>query len=603
MASVFLRTTRESAFLSLQLLCRTHGGYGNCGSPSSQFATVVWFLSPCEPRPAAESNVAKSKLFSIEERDLWNRSREGLSGVGGPGWRSRGGNWDAAENRKAGLIARGFSSKAGRSAPKKTRESVSGKAAEGMKPPTGDDSGVRESGEKKSSAKSRQRSSAVTRTSVSFDALEVLGSSDDQKGSGRIGALDVRVGWLTEKLGLKREQVLTLAKQFPSILDPSVSLDTAFLDAFSKKAFSGDFLEKNDFGSKEIFDRFRDLEGLSRFLEENLSITRSALAKFVSHSPKTKRSLPLLKKEDLERVVVFFKELELTRDQIGRILFSQYHVIGLSFEKRLKPVVNYLLRAGISKEGVGSMVRRHPQMLMLKVKDSIEPRFEWFRKLGLSDVDVLRVVRAAPELLGCNLEKMITTKFEWLASDIGISHDAALGCLVRDPKMFECNLATLQNTVEMFRSWGVDDAGMRVLITKMPSVASRNREVLLEKFVFARDVLKKEPETIMESPRYFSSSFEGLILMRVAFLQRLGWDPVKYSLNYLVRSKHVFNKQFSEKVVEEFETEWCDLSKKEMLKSITRHQQSGKQRLDVSKTDKKPPPQRKVRVPEASSSL
>ena len=109
------------------------------------------------------------------------------------------------------------------------------------------------------------------------------------------------------------------------------------------------------------------------YLLRNVSFCSLALRKI--RGPQTKR----------DQLVVYFKELGLTENDVDEIIETFPQVLGYSLEDNIKPKVEYFVtELSLSKKDIGEIIKTHPQVLGYSLEDNIKPKVELLKRMGVA---------------------------------------------------------------------------------------------------------------------------------------------------------------------------------------------------------------------------
>ncbi|KAJ0039864.1 hypothetical protein Pint_26819 [Pistacia integerrima] len=145
----------------------------------------------------------------------------------------------------------------------------------------------------------------------------------------------------------------------------------------------------------------------------------------------------------IKPLVEFLLDLGVAKSDIPKILVQRPHLCGHSISgllslsrQKVQAVVNFLLELGLSGDSIGKVLTRYPRTVSYNVEDNLRPTAKYFKSLG---VNVAIVVHRCPASLWLSIEGNLkpVTKFfyerRFSVEDIGTM-------LVKFPQYFSYSL-------------------------------------------------------------------------------------------------------------------------------------------------------------------
>ncbi|GMH45599.1 hypothetical protein BSKO_13556 [Bryopsis sp. KO-2023] len=345
-------------------------------------------------------------------------------------------------------------------------------------------------------------------------------------------ALERKLEWLEEVLGLSRREVVKVVRTFPRYLqDSTYQRITNFLSDFSDENHYRDDVARMVVDTPKVLGLHRNFDELFGYCNRRFGYTKAQFMAGVMKHP------PLLKcdiRGSIEPKLDYFeKELRLTTAQILSILVT------------------------------------HPETFEVPVKEDIQPQIDNFFRIGLDWESARRVIGGAPLLLFRDFEETVERKIMWLEDRLNFRRYTAIQALVKHPRIFPSSLHTWEGTCDFFLWAGMNKIELRHFMRRCPKFLAHKPESLKAKYKFAREVLQRDWREILRSNRFFSYSLEDRIMFRTALMARKGKDITRPSFRDVFDPSNVtFGSRFRPGEVEAFSQTWQTMSFGEKLHSI-----------------------------------
>ena len=261
-----------------------------------------------------------------------------------------------------------------------------------------------------------------------------------------VGVLDERADWLTERLGLTKNEMKKIAQSRPSLL------------------------------------RSRPHENLAPkldYLQTRLLLDDASLRKIILACP---RVLDYSIKDNVEPKLDWLQQrLDLDDTAVGKMIQRNPALLSYSVEDNIEPKLEWLQqRLDLDEAKVSKMIQRLPAFFCYSVEDNLEPKLEWSRqRLGLKDAAAAEILRRCHSIFSQSVENM-EPKLEWLQQRLDLD-DAALSNMIQQfPTFFNCNVDTnLKPTLDFY----IDALGEKqalALVVDRPSLFSYSLEKRLK---------------------------------------------------------------------------------------------------------------------------
>ncbi|KAJ0039573.1 hypothetical protein Pint_26845 [Pistacia integerrima] len=184
-------------------------------------------------------------------------------------------------------------------------------------------------------------------------------------------------------------------------------------------------------------------------------------------------------------------DMGVDKKQWAKVIFRSPGLLSHSMQK-VQAVVNFLHELGLSGDSIGTVLTRFPRIVCYSVEDNLWPTAEYFKRLG---VNVAIVVHRFPAILCCSIEGhlKLVTKFFY---ERGFSVEEVSYMVSRFPNLYGLSLT----------------------------------ESLIPKWEFFLTIGYSKSE-LVKFPHYFGYSLEQRIRPRFALVKELG---LKIGLNFML---------------------------------------------------------------------
>ncbi|MBA0626634.1 hypothetical protein Godav_004267, partial [Gossypium davidsonii] len=135
-------------------------------------------------------------------------------------------------------------------------------------------------------------------------------------------------------------------------------------------------------------------------------------------------------------VVLFFEELGLDQETVGKLVSRCPEVFAANIDTTLKKKVELLAEFGISNDHLPRVIKKYPEVLVSDVNKTLLPRHEkisvvvtqsagyvnrinYLMEMGLSRREIALMIRRFPPLLGYSIKEVLKPKLNFLLNTIG----------------------------------------------------------------------------------------------------------------------------------------------------------------------------------------
>ncbi|MBA0662252.1 hypothetical protein Goklo_006416 [Gossypium klotzschianum] len=140
-----------------------------------------------------------------------------------------------------------------------------------------------------------------------------------------------------------------------------------------------------------------------------------------------------------EKVVLFFEELGLDQETVGKLVSRCPEVFAANIDTTLKKKVELLAEFGISNDHLPRVIKKYPEVLVSDVNKTLLPRscshekisvvvtqsagyvnrINYLMEMGLSRREIALMIRRFPPLLGYSIKEVLKPKLNFLLNTIG----------------------------------------------------------------------------------------------------------------------------------------------------------------------------------------
>lgn len=231
----------------------------------------------------------------------------------------------------------------------------------------------------------------------------------------------------------------------------------------------------------------------------------------------------------LRPLVEFLLELGVQKSDIPRILTSCPLLYGAKPSETLVRNMTVLEKLGMDSKMWAKVISKYPG-LVLRSRGKIDAAVEFLFQMGVSKANIGKVLKRYPNIICYNVENCLQPTAEYFES-LGI--DVA-GLLVRSPSSFGMSIETkLKPVTEFFLERGFSLGDIRTMVSRYGDMYCLSlAQNLIPKWNFFLTLNYPRLE-LVRVPFYFGSSLEKRIKPRIAVLKGCG---VSMSLREVVMS-------------------------------------------------------------------
>ncbi|KAG0615823.1 hypothetical protein M758_5G069600 [Ceratodon purpureus] len=225
---------------------------------------------------------------------------------------------------------------------------------------------------------------------------------------------------------------------------------------------------------------------------------------------------------NLDNMRVAFKYLAtlmVTRD-VPKLVKRYAEVLVLDPQRKMAPMVNYLITLGVAKERIGKVILRRPQLLGYTIL-GLQPTVQYLIELGVKPELLGKVISTAPQVLTLNVEEKLKPVVEFFRS-MGLNKERDIEMLlVRNAQILCCSIEkNLRPKFVYFKGLGLTEKSIANMIVLFPSMLGQSIEgSLAPKFNYLIHDMNRPVEEIVQFPQYFGYSLEKRIKPRHELLK------------------------------------------------------------------------------------
>ncbi|XP_039133428.1 transcription termination factor MTERF5, chloroplastic [Dioscorea cayenensis subsp. rotundata] len=248
----------------------------------------------------------------------------------------------------------------------------------------------------------------------------------------------------------------------------------------------------------------------------------------------------------IKPLVDFLLELGVPRPDIPAILYKRPQLCGISLSENLKPMMTYLEGLGIDKNQWAKVIYRFPALLTYS-RQKVKATIDYLHELGISDKNIGKILTRCPHIISYSVDDKLRPTAEYFDS-LGINVSSLI---IRCPQTFGLNIeASLKPVTEFFieRGYSIEEISTMVLRYGALYTFSIVDNLLPKwKYFLTMDYPRSE---LVKFPHYFGYSLEERIKPRYRRVKECG---VRLVLNQVLSySDTEFEKILKRKMVKQF---------------------------------------------------
>ena len=172
----------------------------------------------------------------------------------------------------------------------------------------------------------------------------------------------------------------------------------------------------------------------------------------------------------LQPLLQWLSDFGLTQGQVAKALYTFPPILGCSIEQNLKPTVQWFLDFGLTKKQVAKAVVTCPQILGCSIEQNLKPTVQWFLESGLTKRQVVRAVVTSPAILGYSIEQNLKPTVQWFL-DFGLAKEQVVKAVVTSPAILGYSIEqNLKPSVQWFLDLGLTKAQVVRAVVTFPQI-------------------------------------------------------------------------------------------------------------------------------------
>lgn len=317
-------------------------------------------------------------------------------------------------------------------------------------------------------------------------------------------------------VGLKRSDITGVLVRRPHVLSYSLTRIQYSVQCLLESGVLVDDLVPI---LKKVPELFSDLtqKNLDSKLEFLLKVGlgSGALGKAIARRPN-------ILNYNLDSMRVAFKYLTtlmVTRD-VSKIVKRYAEVLVLDPQRKMAPMVDYLISLGVRREKIGKVILRRPQLLGYTIP-GLQPTVQYLIELGVKPEFLGKVISTSPQVLTLNVEEKLKPVVEFFRS-MGLNKERDIEMLlIRNAQILCCSIEkNLRPKFIYFKGLGLTEKSIANMIVLFPSMLGQSIEgSLAPKFNYLIYEMNRPIEEIVHFPQYFGYSLEKRIKPRHEMLK------------------------------------------------------------------------------------
>ncbi|EDV40101.1 uncharacterized protein Dana_GF24125 [Drosophila ananassae] len=195
-------------------------------------------------------------------------------------------------------------------------------------------------------------------------------------------------------------------------------------------------------------------------------------------------------------------------------------VLGLDFEKNVKPHISFLVDQGVSPDNFGRMFTKNP-LLFKEDLDDLKTRVEYLKSKRFSDEARARILTQNPYWLMFSTRR-VDRRLGYFQKEFRLSgHDLRL-LATKEPNVITYNMEHLRKSVFTLKEeMGFSPKELSALIVRRPRLMMTPPDDLIERFSYIHQDMGLSHAQIVQCPELLASR-EFRLRERHEFLKLLG---------------------------------------------------------------------------------
>lgn len=268
----------------------------------------------------------------------------------------------------------------------------------------------------------------------------------------------------------------------------------------------------NNKGLKNVSDEEADENALSIGEAKKDYVPTFNLAAYVNKSPTLQQ----------------FIQLGVNLHSIERRKGLAKFVLGLEFEKDVKPYLYFLQDQGVSPDVFGEFITKNPLFFKIDL-DDLQTRVNYLESKNFTPDQRQRIFTRNPFWLMFSTRR-IDQRLGYFQKEFRLNGDDVRFLSSKQPRLITYNMEHIRKSSFCIREeMGFDQDELKCLLLNKPRLWMMDSDMLIERFAYAHQTMKLSHDMLIQFPEVLSSR-EFRLRQRHEFLVTLGraqYDPEK----------------------------------------------------------------------------
>lgn len=203
-------------------------------------------------------------------------------------------------------------------------------------------------------------------------------------------------------------------------------------------------------------------------------------------------------------------------------------VLGLEFEKDVKPYLYFLQDQGVSPDVFGEFITKNPLFFKIDL-DDLQTRVNYLESKNFSPDQRQRIFTRNPFWLMFSTRR-IDQRLGYFQKEFRLNGDDVRFLSSKQPRLITYNMEHIRKSTFCIREeMGFDQDELKCLLLNKPRLWMMDSDLLIERFAYAHKTMKLSHDMLIQFPEVLSSR-EFRLRQRHEFLVTLGraqYDPEK----------------------------------------------------------------------------
>ena len=178
----------------------------------------------------------------------------------------------------------------------------------------------------------------------------------------------------------------------------------------------------------------------------------------------------------LQPIVQWLLDLGLSKSQVAKAVATKPQILGYSIQQNLNPTAQWFLDLRLTKSRVAKAVATYPQILGLSIEENLKPTLQWFLDLGMTTSQVAKAVATHPPILWLSIKQNLQPTVQWFL-ELGMTKRQVAKGVATHPQILCYSIEqNLKPTVQWFLDLGMTTSQVAKAVATFPQVLSLSIE-------------------------------------------------------------------------------------------------------------------------------